>query len=77
MANRIVSSMLGVLSDFCGAVMTVGYAVPATSISEVTNSHVPLGARILDLALDWGLSIGAFYRSFRLLRFTNVRPKPN
>jgi len=76
MANRIISSVLGVISGFCGAVMTVGYALPATSISELTNTHVPLWARILGLALEWGLSIGAFYMSFRLLRYTNVKPKP-
>ncbi len=55
--------------------MMVGYAIPATSISELTNPNVPLWDRILGTAINWGLSIGAFYMSFRLLRIGNIRTK--
>jgi hypothetical protein len=73
--HRKISEILSMLSGFFGAVFAVEYALPATSIAEFTNAHVPLWGRILDVTMCWGLSIGAIYRSLRLLRINNVGPK--
>jgi hypothetical protein len=73
--QRMFSVVLGMLSGFCGAVEAVEYAIPATSIAELTRRDVPLWDRILVMVLLWGLSIGAIYMSFRLLRVPNVGPK--
>jgi hypothetical protein len=73
--RRMISVILGMLSGFCGAVFAFEYAIPATSISELANAHVPLWERILDVAMCWGLSIGAIYMSLRLLRIKNVGPR--
>ena len=68
MINRSVSIILGFLSGICGAVALVGYAIPAISIQELTNTNIALWVRLLDAALMWALTIGAFYLSCRLLR---------
>jgi hypothetical protein len=68
MMNRIASLILSVLSGVCGAIGAIGYAIPATSIAELTNKNLALWVRILDAVLMWALTIAAFYMSFRLLR---------
>jgi hypothetical protein len=73
--RRMISVILGMLSGYCGAVFAIEYAIPATSITELTRADVPLWERILVMALLWALSIGAIYMSIRLLKINDVGAK--
>jgi hypothetical protein len=52
--NRFASFILDVVTGICGAVLGIGYALPATSISDLTNSNIVLWIRLLNLVLIMG-----------------------
>jgi hypothetical protein len=72
MMNRVASLILALLLGICEAVVAIGYAVPATSIGELTRTDIALWMRLMDATLMWTLAIGAIYMAFRILR---VGPK--
>ncbi len=72
--HRVISAILGLLSAFAGFV-AFGYATMA--ISELARIDGPLWLGLVGVVLIGALTAGAFYMSFRLLRFALFARRSN
>ena len=75
MLHRIISGILGTLVGVAGAFFTLAYALPA--FDDFHSDTIPFWQAFVGVVVTWVIALGAFYMSFRFLRFAFARPKAN